>query len=78
MLKLFSEGKTIQASKSKVGFVYKFGDRHVMRCGLFNGLRIEGDTYGCTVPFVDLETGIFDLMDAECDLKYVGFLISSN
>jgi len=77
MLNLHTEKKTVSAYQAKKGLVYKFSDSndYIMIAELVPNLEIEGDKYGCSIPFINLVTGRLDLMDRETDLEYIGVFV---
>ena len=75
MIKLVSDSQVTPAKMAKVGCVYRvsYSRDIVMRVELENSkLSIEGDTWGCSVLFVNILTGKVDYYDSEACLEYVG------
>lgn len=76
MIKIEATKTLTPAGKAVRGRIYRMPgtDAYIMIARVVSTLSIEGDKYGCTIPFVNLFTGNFDLMDHETDLEYVGII----
>lgn len=76
MIKLQTRKETIFAKDAVPSQIYKItgNGEYIMIGRLGCGLSIEGNTYGSTVPFVNLQSGVIGMIHPDANLEYVGII----
>lgn len=76
MIKLQTRRDTVLAKDAGPSKIYKIpgNGEYIMIGELGCGLRIERYTQDCTVPFINLVSGIITLIHPNVSLEYVGII----